>query len=311
MSDLLHFLLTYGYAVVFAGVFVEQIGFPFPAATLLIGMGALSHTGNFFVGIVLATAMAAALLADHIWYWLGVSHGRWVLRLLCRISLEPDSCVRHTEDIFERFGLWALFPAKFVPSFNAATVPLAGMMKTPFLRFLAVDIPAVTLWACTYLALGYVFSEQIEGIIGYASALGTSFFLLVATAIVTYVLYKVVQQRRFVRKLAVSRIAPEELKAKMDAGDNIVIFDLRNRLDRNTDPVRIPGAFHVLPEYIEFHPEDIPSDREIVLYCTCPNEATSASVTLKLQRIGLKLARPLEGGLDAWRERNFPVERLD
>ena len=95
------------------------------------------------------------------------------------------------------------------------------------------------------------------------------------------------------------------------AGENILIFDLRNRLDRNTDPVRIPGAFHVLPEYIEFHPEDIPTDREIVLYCTCPNEATSARVTLKLQRMGLKRAGPLEGGLDAWRAKNFPVERLD
>ena len=126
-----------------------------------------------------------------------------------------------------------------------------------------------------------------------------------------YILYKVLQRRRFLRTLSVSRITPEELKAKLDSGENVMIFDLRNRLDLSTDPVRIPGAFHVLPEHIEFHPEDIPSDRDVVLYCTCPNEATSARVTLQLQRIGFRRARPLEGGLDAWRERRFPIERFD
>src|SRR5262245_32528105 len=123
MSDLLQFLLLHGYIMVFAGVFIEQIGFPFPAATLLIGMGALSRLGEFPFGFVLVIAVSAALLADLLWYELGQWHGRSVLRLLCKIALEPDSCVRHTEDIFERFGLWALFPAKFVPSFNAATIP--------------------------------------------------------------------------------------------------------------------------------------------------------------------------------------------
>src|SRR5262249_2668625 len=101
------------------------------------------------------------------------------------------------------------------------------------------------------------------------------------------------------------------LKAKMDAKENILILDLRNRLDRNTDPVRIPGAFHVLPELLEFHPEDIAQAREIILYCTCPNEATSARAALQLRRKGVPVARPLLGGLDAWREQNLPVESLD
>src|SRR5215468_5222708 len=140
MTELLQFLLRFGYIVTFLAAFVEQIGVPLPAATLLIGMGALSRSGNFSLPIVIITAACGALVADLIWYELGRLHGRSVLRLLCRIALEPDYCVRRTEDAFERLGLWALIPAKFVPGLNAATVPLAGMMKTPIVRFLALDL---------------------------------------------------------------------------------------------------------------------------------------------------------------------------
>src|SRR5262249_48383587 len=146
MTELLQFLLKFGYIVIFLAAFVEQIGIPLPAATLLIGMGALSRSGNFALPIVIATAAFAALAADLIWYELGRLHGRSVLRLLCRIALEPDYCVRRTEDTFERLGMWALLPAKFIPGFNAATVPLAGMMKTPFLLFLLLDTVGVLLW---------------------------------------------------------------------------------------------------------------------------------------------------------------------
>ena len=311
MPDLLQFLLKYGYIVVFGASFAEQIGLPLPAATLLIGMGALSRSGNFAFAFVVAAGAIAALAGDLIWYELGRLHGRSVLRLLCRISLEPDYCVRRTEDAFERIGMWTLLPAKFIPGFNAAAVPLAGMMKTPVLRFLMFDIPSVTLWSGAYTLLGYVFSVEIERIVVGLLRLGTSMLLLAAVAVAVYVAYKINQRRRFLKTLSVSRITPDELKAKMDAKESVLIFDLRNRLDRKTEPVRIPGAFHVLPEHIEFQPEDIPRDQEIVVYCTCPNEATSARVALQLRCKGLKFARPLEGGLDAWRARNLPVELLD
>src|SRR5215470_7409705 len=162
MPDLLQFLLKYGYIVVFGASFAEQIGLPLPAATLLIGMGALSRSGNFAFPFVVAAGAVAALAGDLIWYELGRLHGRSVLRLLCRISLEPDYCVRRTEDAFERIGMWTLLVAKFIPGFNAAAVPLAGMMKTPLLRFVAVDILGVSLWSGAYVLLGYVFSQQIE-----------------------------------------------------------------------------------------------------------------------------------------------------
>ena len=169
MSDLVQLLFKYGYIVVFGISFLEQIGFPLPAPTLIIGMGALSRSGQAVAALVVATASLAALAGDLIWYELGRSHGRSVLRLLCRISLEPDYCVRRTEDAFERLGLWTLLPGKFIPGINAAAVPLAGMMKTPLLRFLAFDIPAVILWGGAYTLLGYAFSVEIERIILYLS----------------------------------------------------------------------------------------------------------------------------------------------
>jgi membrane protein DedA with SNARE-associated domain/rhodanese-related sulfurtransferase len=311
MSDLLQFVLKHGYIVVFGTAFSEQLGLPLPAVPLLIGMGALSRSGNFFFSAVVATAAIASLSADLIWYQLGRFHGRSVLRLICRISLEPDYCVRRTEDAFERLGLWALLPAKFIPGFNAATIPLAGMMKIPLVRFLALDIVGVMLWSSAYTTLGYVFSEEVERIIIYLSTLGTSLLVLIIAALGTYIGYKLYQRQRFLKTLSMVRITPEELKAKMDAKENILIFDTRNRLDRNIDPVRIPGAFHVLPEHLDFRRQDIDFNREIVIYCTCPNEATSARVAQQLQRMGLKRARPLQGGLDVWRERNLPVEHLD
>ena len=311
MSDLLQFVLNYGYIVIFCITFAEQIGLPLPALPLLIGMGALSRSGDSSFALVVATATIASLAADFIWYRLGRLHGRSVLRLICRISLEPDYCVRRTEDAFERLGLWALLPAKFIPGFNAATVPLAGMMKTPPLRFLAFDIAGVTLWSGTYTSVGYVFSHEVQQIIMYLSTLGTSLVILIALALTGYIAYKLEQRRRFLKALSIKRMTPEELKTKIDANENILIVDTRNRLDRNTDPVRIPGAFHILPEHVEFQRQDIDFNREIVIYCTCPNEATSARVAVKLRRMGLTRVRPLQGGLEVWRERNLPLERLD
>jgi membrane protein DedA with SNARE-associated domain/rhodanese-related sulfurtransferase len=311
MPELLQFLFKHGYIVLFGATLVEQLGFPIPAATLLIAMGALSRSGEFALLLVVAAGATAALAADLTWYELGRVHGRSVLQILCRISLEPDYCVRRTEDTFERLGLWTLLPAKFVPGLNAAAVPMAGMMKTPFVRFLAVDIPSVVLWSSAYVLAGYAFSQQIERIIIYLSRLGALVGALIAVAVAIYVGYKIDHRRRFLKTLAGSRITAEQLKAKMDAKEKILILDLRNRLDRNTDPVRIPGAFHVLPQHLEFQPQDLAGAEEIVLYCTCPNEATSARAATHLRRKGVLLARPLLGGLDAWKEQGLPLEFLD
>ena len=140
MPNLLQFLIKYGYVLLFGAAFAEQLGLPLPAVPLLVGTGALARTGEFSLSRIVLAALIGSLIADCVWYRLGWRYGRSVLRLVCRISLAPDDCIRRTEDLFERRGLWALLPAKFVPGLNTAALPLLGMVKTPLLSFVIFDV---------------------------------------------------------------------------------------------------------------------------------------------------------------------------
>jgi len=267
MNELLAFLLQYGYWLTLGSVFLEQLGLPLPAVPILLGMGALARSGDFWFPAILLAALSGSLVADLIWYYLGSHYGHSVLGVICRISLEPDYCVRRTEDAFIRRGIWALPLAKFVPGLNAAAVPLAGMIKTRLWRFLAFDTAGLLLWSGAYATLGYIFSDQVELLISYLSELGTSFGVTSAIVIAIYIGYKFVQRHRFLKTLNVDRITPEELKTIMDKDKNVFVLDLRNQLDVNMDRFRIPGAFHTLPELLG-QQGDIPRDKEIILYCT-------------------------------------------
>lgn len=311
MSQLINFLLRHGYAVVFVSVFAEQAGLPLPAVPVLVATGALSRSGYFSFSSVILAAIAASLVADVVWYQLGRLYGRSVLTFICKISLEPDFCVRRTEEAFARRGLWTLVFAKFIPGLNAATVPLAGMIRTPPARFLLFDTLGLLLWTTAYTSLGYLFSQQVALVIAYLYNLGVSFFVVVVAAMSAYIAFKFRQRGRFLATLAAARITPEELRSKLEAKQGVIVFDLRNPLDVTTDRVRIPGAFHVLPEHLEMDRSDYPDDQDVVLYCTCPNEATSARVARRLIQMGFPRVRPLAGGLDGWRSRGYPLENID
>jgi membrane protein DedA with SNARE-associated domain/rhodanese-related sulfurtransferase len=308
MNDILDFLVRYGYGVTVAAVFLEHLGLPVPAVPVLLGMGALSRSGQFPLATVPLVAMFGSLTADLIWFFLGRRYGRAVLQMICRISLEPDFCVRRTEDAFVKRGLWTIPFAKFIPGLNAAAIPLAGMIKTGVVRFIAVDIVASFLWSGAYASLGFIFSNELEHLALYVSHFGKSVVILAILALAGYIAYKFRERRRFLNTLIIERITPEELKSRMDR-EKLVILDLRNQLDVDFDRFRIPGAFHVLPEMLG-QKGDVPRDQEIVLYCSCPNEATSARVAQQLRRFGIQRVRPLAGGLAAWRERGFPTESL-
>jgi membrane protein DedA with SNARE-associated domain len=209
MEQLVQFLLRHGYSVVFVAVFAEQAGIPFPAVPVLVTTGALSRSGHFAFSTVILTAIVASLAADVIWYQLGRRYGRSVLTLICRISLEPAKCLRRTEDIFARRGLWTLMFAKFVPGLNAAAVPLAGMVRAHPIRFLVFDVAGLLLWSCTYTSLGYIFSEQVEQVMVHLENLGTSLFAVAAAALLAYIGFKYRQRRKFLSSPGQTRIAPE------------------------------------------------------------------------------------------------------
>ena len=120
MNEAVEFLIQHGYILLFAWVLIEQIGLPVPAVPLLIAAGALAGSGKINLASAMGSAIIAALLADVFWYHVGRYRGGRVLKLLCRISLEPDSCVRWTEDVFARHGAHSLLIAEFVPGLNTA-----------------------------------------------------------------------------------------------------------------------------------------------------------------------------------------------
>lgn len=268
MHTSLEFLLRHGLLVLFAWVLVEQLGVPIPAIPILLAAGALAGSGRSSLAVSLIVAVSAAMLADFFWYSIGRRKGIQVLQLLCRISLEPDSCVRRTEGVFAKHGARSLLYAKFLPGLNTVAPPLAGIFHMRPSRFLLYDGLGALFWAGSAIGLGFAFSSQIEQVAARALALGGSLFVLLFGGLAAYVGYKFIARQRFLRELRIARITPEELKGKIDSGENVVIVDLRHSLDFEAAPETIPGALHVDAKELEARNDLLPRDREVVLYCT-------------------------------------------
>lgn len=268
MDEGIQFLLRHGYSLLFLFVFAEQIGLPLPAVPILLAMGALAGTGQLSYPLALLLAVTASLLSDVIWYQLGRRRGASVLNLLCRISLEPDSCVRRTEDTFARHGARALLYAKFVPGLNTAAPPLAGLFQMRLSRFLAFDAVGALFWAGGFSALGLIFSDQLERVAAWAAQLGGWLVVVLAGGLAAYIAWKYIDRQRFIRKLRVARITPEELQRKLTAGENLMVVDLRHSLDFEATSATLPGAVHIAPEELEQRHLEIPRDRDVILYCT-------------------------------------------
>jgi membrane protein DedA with SNARE-associated domain/rhodanese-related sulfurtransferase len=270
----------------------------------LLAAAALGAAGKLNPGLTLATAVLACVLADGIWFQIGRYRGVQVLGFLCRISLEPDSCVRRTQNIFTRYGLRGLLVSKFVPGLNTVAPPLAAMAGIPFSRFLLVDAAGSLLYGVALIGLGYVFTSQISEICAAITQIGGQAFLLFAIFAIAYVAWKYWQRRRLLNELRTTRITVEELRQKLDNGEQPMIIDLRSGAELQIDPVIIRGAVHVEFDQIESHA--LPPDCDIIVYCDCPNEVTSARVALTLKRKGIMRVRPLQGGIAAWRKQNYP-----
>jgi len=294
--------------VVFAAVLVEQIGVPLPAIPWLLAVGALCAMGKFSVSLAIVLVLLACLIADTIWFYLGRYRGSRVLGFLCRISLEPDSCVRRTQNMFTRYGLRSLLIAKFLPGFLSTVAPaLAAMSGMKFHRFLLLDAAGSLLYAVSFTLLGYCFSNQIHQITDAIASIGGKAVVFGAVLVAVYLGIKFWQRQRLLRELRMARISVSDLHRKQQAGEPLTILDLRSEAALAEDPALIPGAIHTNLDDIKSGNHQLPRDREIVVYCSCPNEVTAARVSLLLQKSGFKNVRPLLGGIDAWREQNYPV----
>lgn len=268
MDEATRFLVEHGYLIVFAWVFLNQLGVPIPSIPGLLAAGALAGAGHLNATILVIVAVLAALPPDLLWYEIGRRRGMGMLRALCRMSLEPDSCVRQTEGIFARYGARSLLISKFIPGVETVAPPLAGMFEMRVSRFLIYDFLGTALWSVTFLGLGYAFHPQIEAVALFAERLGAGALAILIAALALYLAWKAIRRRRFLRELRIARITPDELKAKLDAGEPIEVVDLRHAVDFEARPYVIPGATHIAVEDFDERHVEIAKDREIVLYCT-------------------------------------------
>jgi membrane protein DedA with SNARE-associated domain/rhodanese-related sulfurtransferase len=310
----MHTIITlaehYGVGFIFLNVLLEQLGLPLPALPTLIVAGALIADGRLSGFGVLGAGVVASAIANTVWYLAGWRYGNKVMRALCRISLSPDSCVRQTEGQYERWGVSLLVFAKFVPLVAMIAPPLAGAMRVGWPTFLLLSTLGAILWVAAGIGAGLLFHAQIEYVFAALEDMVLLSLILIGLLLAGYILIKDVQRRRFFKMLRMARITVEELHALIEAGARPTIIDVRSPGARARDGRRIPGAVLVdIPELGNRVPE-LPTDRDIVLYCTCPNEASAAGIAKSLMARGFTRVRPLLGGFDAWVEAGLSVDHL-
>jgi membrane protein DedA with SNARE-associated domain/rhodanese-related sulfurtransferase len=310
MTSIPDLLLRYGVVVLFAWAFAVQAGVPAPAVPMLLGAGVLSGSGRMHLALAVAAAMVATLGADVLWYALGRSHGARVLGILCRFSLDPDSFIRDAKERFVVHRVRYIVLAKFLPGLNPLAAGLAGVVPIRLGRFVLYAAAGAFLWAGVWITLGYVFSDVISLMAAGVARLGMPIVFVIAAGLIAFLVFKYVRRQRFLRHLRQARIAAMELKRRLEAGDRLVIVDLRTDLDIETAPYGIPGAFRIAPEALQHSDHLIPRGSEVVFYCAEPREATSARMALRLASNGFKNIHPLSGGLEGWRQAGFVVEPL-
>jgi membrane protein DedA with SNARE-associated domain/rhodanese-related sulfurtransferase len=298
LSQLIH---TYGVLIVFGTVLLEQIGLPIPAFPILIIGGAMamdSDAGSTGWLLALAASVAGCLISDYFWFRAGRHYGKRILRLLCKISLSPDSCVSQTEDNFGRWGAKSLVVAKFIPGFNTIAPPLAGAMGTSTTRFLWLSTAGGLLWSGVGLGLGAWFHDSVDDVIAWFETLGSTALMVVGALLALFVLLKYIERKRNLGAAKLPRISVDELKTLLEAGHDPLIVDARSVTARQLEQ-GIPGslAYGDAPARLM---ATLDRERHIVVYCSCPNDVTAAQVAKEFLNNGFHRARPLHGGLDAW-----------
>ena len=307
MNHLIDAVQYYGLAFVFVNVLALQLGLPLPAYPTLIVTGALATRGGYSLPALLATAVAASLIADLAWYWAGRRIGIPVLRTLCRISLSPDSCVRQTELSFTRWGAPSLIVAKFIPGFASVATAMAGIVRTALWRFVVADAIGAVLWAGVAIGLGYIFRDAIDDVLSILETMGLVGIAVIFGAFTLYVLRRWWQRKLFIKQLEMDRMSVDELRRLIEDGEVGAVIDVRSPISQSTTG-RIPGAITVDADNLKAALLTVAPESQVVLYCACPNEATAVKFAKALLHHGFARVRPLQGGIDAWIAAGLAVE---
>jgi membrane protein DedA with SNARE-associated domain/rhodanese-related sulfurtransferase len=304
MDAAIQFIQSYGLWVVFFAVLLDQGGLPLPSYSVIIVTAALATNRKGSIADILLVCVVAVLIADVLWFYGGRRYGGRLLRLVCRLSLSPDSCVSLTRRTYARFGPPSLIVAKYVPGFAAVATTLAGEAGTSLRKFLLFDAIGAALWALGGVALGVIFHDAVEAVLLELEQLGHVATTLLVAGIALYVLGKWWQRQRFLARIRMARVAPDQLQLLMSSSAPPLLLDVRLPATRDRDGW-IPGSIAASP------PVELPADpsRDIVVYCDCPNDASAAIEALRLLDKGVLNVRPLAGGFDSWRALGLPIER--
>ncbi len=310
MHALIDLLVQHGLLSVFLVTFAARAGMPLPGAPLLVIAGGMAAAGRLSWPLALMLSTLANLLGDGVWFQAGRSYGHRVMKLLCRISLSPDSCVRQSESLISRWGGRSLLAAKFLPGISVVAAPMAGALGMTWRRFVLFDLAAGAVWSTVFLALGWALRDQIQQTLEVLAGAG-----LVALLAVVLVLALLIGQRawrriRFTRALASTRITAEEVLSLMEQGREAIFIDVRADASRTIDPRRIPGALLAELKTIQAHATNLSRESLLVLYCNCPNEVSASRAAQLLSGQGFKHARALAGGLDGWAAAGRPIAVL-
>jgi membrane protein DedA with SNARE-associated domain/rhodanese-related sulfurtransferase len=312
MGFLVDLIREYGLGIVFLNVFVEQLGAPVPAYPVLVVTGALEGESWGRLGWLTAVAVAAALLADVVWYHAGKAYGHRVLGSICRISLSPDACIRQTESVYGRWGAKSLLVAKFVPGFASIASALAGVVGTPLRTFVLFDMLGALIWVGSAVFLGSLFATAVQDLLDVLTELGKWGLLLLLVAFAVFLARKWWNRHRVIRSLKMPRMSVAELAGLHAQGVRPTVIDVR-------DPIlyergHIPGARPWQEEDGSAYETLLPREQHehgLVVYCDCPNEISAARVAKQLMRAGFSNVRPLMGGLTAWEAAGFDLEKAN
>lgn len=259
-----------GYALTFVLLFAEAIGFPFPASIALVAAGAAIASHALWGPGILFAAVLALLIGDSAQFWLGRYSGWALLGFLCRLSMNPETCILRSAESFYKRGRLTLVIAKFVPGVNTMAAPLAGSMKMRFSQFLQLDLAGSLLYAVTYLLIGYVSRDFLAATLKSFHAAGRVMEGAVIVALVAYAVYRVVQFRKYRKYDVVPRVQVQELASRLKAEgpDRVQIVDVRSHGYYDRGAERIFGSIRIEPNNLEAELKNLSKDKDIYLYCT-------------------------------------------
>jgi membrane protein DedA with SNARE-associated domain len=268
--NLVSLMARHGYAWMFWLLLAEAMGLPFPAAIALVAAGAAIAAHALWGPYVLLAAITALLFGDSAQFWLGRFMGWALLGFLCRVSINPETCILRSAESFYKRGKLTLLIAKFIPGVNTMAAPLAGSMKMRFWQFLRLDFAGATIYTVTYLAVGYVSRDFLAAILRGFHAAGRAMEIVVIGALTVYAIYRIVQYRKNQVYQIVPRVQVEELARRLasEDADRVQIVDVRSHGYYDAGAARIKNSIRIEPNNLEEEIKSLPKDKDIYLYCT-------------------------------------------